>query len=78
MLLTLAAGCEDRQAGLDEYHEALALMDQGDAPSALERLEQAAERATTDSLLALVYSQMGTLYFSQRMLDRAMQSYRQA
>ena len=78
MLLTLAAGCEDRQAGLDEYHEALALMDQGDAPSALERLEQAAERATTDSLLALVYSQMGTLYFSQRILDRAMQSYRQA
>ena len=79
LVLTVALGaCTDRQAGLAEYHEALALMEQGDAPSALERLEQAEQRAQTDSLRALVKSQMGTLYFSQRLLDRSLESYRQA
>ena len=65
------SACTNRQAGLSEYHEALALMEQGDAPSALERLEQAAELAQTDSLRALVQSQMGTLYFQQHLLEEA-------
>lgn len=77
-LLVLFGSCGQRQAGLREYHEALALMDQGDAPSALKKLEQAQEKATNDSLLALTYSQMGTLYFSQRLLDRSLESYRRA
>lgn len=78
LALLLFVACQRRQAGLSEYHEALQLMEQGDAPSALERLERAAELATTDSLRALVHSQMGTLYFSQRLLDRSLDSYRRA
>lgn len=77
-LLAALSSCQERQPGLAEYHEALALMEQGDAPAALGRLERAAERAQTDSLLALAYSQMGTLYFDQRLLDRSMESYRKA
>lgn len=78
VLLTVVCACSQRQAGLREYHEALALIEQGDAPSALKKLERAAELATTDSLLALTHSQMGTLYFSQRLLDRSLNSYRRA
>jgi len=78
VLLAVVCACSQRQAGLREYHEALSLIEQGDAPSALKKLEQAAELATTDSLLALAHSQMGTLYFSQRLLDRSLSSYRQA
>ncbi|MBQ9645501.1 MAG: hypothetical protein IJV24_03955 [Prevotella sp.] len=78
LLLLLLSACNRQQAGLDTYHEALALMEQGDAPSALEKLQQAARLARTDSLRALVCSQMGTLYFSQRLLDRSLESYRQA
>ena len=78
VLLAVVCACSQRQAGLREYHEALSLIEQSDAPSALKKLEQAAELATTDSLLALAYSQMGTLYFSQRLLDRSLSSYRQA
>ncbi len=78
MLAAVLCGCNNRQAGLREYHEALDLMEQGDAPSALERLELAAELARTDSLRALVQSQMGTLFFSQRLLDRSLESYRRA
>ena len=78
VLLAVACACSQRQAGLREYHEALSLIEQGDAPSALKKLEQAAELATTDSLLALAHSQMGTLYFSQRLLDRSLSSYRTA
>jgi len=74
----ILASCQQREAGLREYHEALALMEQGDAPQALQMLERAQQRATTDSLLALTHSQMGTLYFSQRLLDRSLQSYRRA
>lgn len=77
-LLVAFAACQRQQTGLADYHEALALMEQGDAPSALAKLEQAAEKARTDSLRALVSSQMGTLYFDQRLLDRAMESYQQA
>ncbi len=81
MLLTVllvVCACGQREAGIDVYHEALALADQGDAPAALKRLQRAAGLARTDSLRALVYSQMGTLYFSQRLLDRSLESYRQA
>ncbi len=78
LALMVFSACTNRQAGLSEYHEALALMEQGDAPSALERLEQAAELAQTDSLRALVQSQMGTLYFQQHLLDRSLESYRRA
>ena len=78
LLLILVSACTNRQSGLNEYHEALELMEQGDSPSALERLERAGELAQTDSLRALVHSQMGTLYFQQRLLDRSLQSYRQA
>lgn len=77
-MLVAFAACQRQQAGLADYHEALVLMEQGDAPSALAKLEQAAEKARTDSLRALACSQMGTLYFDQRLLDRAMVSYRQA
>lgn len=68
-LLIALASCSRQEAGLREYHEALTLMEQGDAPSALKQLERAQELATTDSLLALTHSQMGTLYFSQRLLS---------
>ena len=78
LLVILVSACTNRQAGLNEYHEALKLMEQGDAPSALEHLERAGELAQTDSLRALVNSQMGTLYFQQRLLDRSLQSYRRA
>ena len=77
-LLVVVCACSRRQAGLSEYHEALALMDRGDAPAALRRLQRASEMAHSDSLRALVYSQMGTLYFNQRLLDRSLESYRQA
>ena len=78
VLLAVACVCSQRQAGLAEYHEALELMDLGDAPAALQKLQRASELARTDSLRALVQSQMGTLYFSQRLLDRSLQSYRRA
>jgi len=79
VLLTAAlCSCHQRQAGLAEYHEALALMEKGDAPAALRQLQRASELAATDSLRALIQSQMGTLYFSQRLLDRSLQSYRRA
>lgn len=70
--------CHERTAGLADYHEALALMDNGDAPTALDKLEQAEKKATTDSLFALIYSQMGTLYFNQHMLDRSLVCYQKA
>jgi len=76
--LLLICACHQRQPGLSVYHEALALAEQGDAPAALKRLQRAGELARTDSLRALVYSQMGTLYFQQRLLDRSLESYRQA
>lgn len=78
LLTLLLCGCQRQQAGLSDYHEALALMEQGDAPAALQKLETAGRKATTDSLRALVESQKGTLYFSQRLLDRSLESYRQA
>ena len=78
LVLFLLCSCNRRYAGLDEYHEALALVDQGDAPSALKKLEAAGRLARTDSLRALVESQKGTLYFSQRMLDRSLQCYKRA
>ena len=78
LLLLLCGACSQREAGLREYHEALALMEQGDAPSALQQLQRASELAGTDSLRALVQSQMGTLYFSQRLLDRSLDCYRRA
>ena len=78
VLLATVCACSQRQAGLAEYHEALELMDRGDAPAALQKLQRASELARTDSLRALVQSQMGTLYFSQRLLDRSLQSYRRA
>ena len=77
-LLVVVCACSQRQAGLAEYHEALELMDKGDTPAALRKLQRASELASTDSLRALVQSQMGTLYFSQRLLDRSLQSYRRA
>ena len=77
-VLLAVCSCGRRQAGLDVYHEALALADRGDAPAALKTLQRAGELARTDSLRALVYSQMGTLYFGQRLLDRSLESYRRA
>ena len=78
-LLTLVlAGCQQRQAGLAEYHEALALIDQGDTPAALTQLEKAGTLASTDSLRALVESQKGTLFFNQHLLDRSLVCYQQA
>ena len=76
--LLLLSACGRRQAGLDTYHEALALADRGDAPAALKQLQRAGRQAQTDSLRALVYSQMGTLYFGQRLIDRSLESYRRA
>lgn len=78
ILFAVVCSCSQRQSGLAEYHEALELMDRGDAPAALRKLQRASELARTDSLRALVHSQMGTLYFSQRLLDRSLQSYRRA
>ena len=78
LALTLLSACKRQQAGLETYHEALALMERGDAPAALKKLEQAGEQAQTDSLRALVESQKGTLYFAQRLLDRSLQSYQNA
>ena len=78
LVLMAVGSCQRRQAGLDVYHEALALAEQGDAPEALKTLQRAGELTRTDSLRALVYSQMGTLYFGQRLLDRSLESYRQA
>ncbi len=78
LLLASLVGCRQRQAGLAEYHEALSLIDQGDAPAALTLLEKAGQRAATDSLRALVESQKGTLFFNQHLLDRSLASYRRA
>lgn len=78
LLLTTLVGCQQRQAGLAEYHEALSLIDHGDAPAALTLLEKAGQRATTDSLRALVESQKGTLFFNQHLLDRSLASYQRA
>ncbi|MBO7137046.1 MAG: hypothetical protein J6V92_01100 [Bacteroidaceae bacterium] len=78
LLLTTLTGCQQKQAGLAEYHEALSLIDQGDAPAALTLLEKAGQKATTDSLRALVESQKGTLFFNQHMLDRSLASYQRA
>ena len=77
LLLTLWS-CQQKQAGLAEYHKALSLIDQGDAPAALNLLEKAAGLATTDSLRALVESQKGTLFFNQHLLDRSLTSYQRA
>lgn len=77
-LLASLTGCQRRHAGLAEYHEALSLIDQGDAPAALTLLEKAGQRATTDSLRALVESQKGTLFFNQHLLDRSIVSYQRA
>ena len=77
-LIMMCVSCKHRQSGLAEYHEALALADRGDAPAALEKLGQAAKLATTDSLQALIKSQMGTLFFNQHLLDRSLACYRQA
>ena len=78
MVAVLLCACTHRLSGLKEYHEALSLMERGDAPAALKQLERAGELARIDSLRALVESQKGTLYFSQRMLDRSLESYRRA
>ena len=78
LALVLLCACNNRQAGLNTYHEALALMEKGDAPSALKKLEEAGRQARTDSLRALVESQKGTLYFSQRLLDRSLACYQRA
>lgn len=78
LLLAMLVGCQQRQAGLVEYHEALSLIDQGDAPAALTLLEKAGILATTDSLRALVESQKGTLFFNQHLLDRSLASYQRA
>ena len=78
LLLTTLTGCQQKQAGLAEYHEALSLIDQGDAPAALTLLEKAGQKATTDSLRALVESQKGTLFFNQHLLDRSLASYQRA
>lgn len=78
LALVLLCACNNRQAGLNTYHEALALMEKGDAPSALKKLEEAGRQARTDSLRALVESQKGTLYFSQRLLDRSLVCYQRA
>lgn len=78
LALVLLCACNNRQAGLNTYHEALALMEKGDAPSALKKLEVAGRQARTDSLRALVESQKGTLYFSQRLLDRSLACYQRA
>ena len=77
-LLAAFCACQHQQPGLNEYREALALMEQGDAPAALQQLQRVVELAHSDSLLALAYSQMGTLYFDQRLLDRSLDSYRKA
>lgn len=78
LLLASLVSCRQKQAGLAEYHEALSLIDQGDAPAALTLLEKAGQRATTDSLRALVESQKGTLFFNQHLLDRSLTSYQRA
>lgn len=78
LMLATLVGCQQRQAGLAEYHEALSLIDHGDAPAALTLLEKAGQRATTDSLRALVESQKGTLFFNQHLLDRSLASYQRA
>lgn len=78
LLLATLVGCQQRQSGLAEYHEALSLIDQGDAPAALMLLEKAGKLATTDSLQALVESQKGTLFFNQHLLDRSLASYQRA
>ena len=78
LALVLLCACNNRQAGLNTYHEALALMEKGDAPSALKKLEEAGRQARSDSLRALVESQKGTLYFSQRLLDRSLACYQRA
>ena len=78
LMLATLVGCQKRQAGLAEYHEALSLIDQGDAPAALTLLEKAGKLASTDSLRALVESQKGTLFFNQHLLDRSLASYQRA
>jgi tetratricopeptide (TPR) repeat protein len=78
LLLASLVSCRQKQAGLAEYHEALSLIDQGDAPAALTLLEKAGQLATTDSLRALVESQKGTLFFNQHLLDRSLTSYQRA
>ncbi|MBO4825974.1 MAG: hypothetical protein J5506_01890 [Prevotella sp.] len=78
IILVTACACTNRQAGVAECNEAKRLMEQGDAPAALEKLQKAARLATTDSLKALVYSRMGTLYFDQRLQERALECYRKA
>ena len=78
LMLASLVGCQQRQSGLAEYHEALSLIDQGDAPAALTLLEKAGKLASTDSLRALVESQKGTLFFNQHLLDRSLASYQRA
>lgn len=54
-----------------DYEQGLLLMEQGDAPQALQLFKQAADRATDDSLLAAVYSDMGRLLFFEGLQEQA-------
>ncbi|MBQ7572426.1 MAG: hypothetical protein IJT19_09350 [Bacteroidaceae bacterium] len=60
------------------YEEGLSLMEEGDAPQALERLRKAADHARTDSLRVAVYSEMGQLLFAEGLQEQALVAFRQA
>jgi len=69
----LACACGHRQATY--YDQALACLEQQDAPQALHYLLLTVSTGSNDSLKAQAYSDMGSLYFEQGLLDKALQAY---
>ena len=57
------------------YDKAMAASDQGDAPQALSYLRKAADCVETDSMRAVIYSEMGHLLFDEGLQEQAMQSF---
>ncbi|MBQ3878238.1 MAG: hypothetical protein II792_08230 [Prevotella sp.] len=76
-LLFLLLACSHDSAQT-YYEKGCQLMEQGDAPAALEHFQQAADKADDDSLLAMISSDMGRLLFFEGLQEQSFAAYRQA
>ena len=75
MFLLSACGSDRAQR---YYEEGLSLIEEGDAPQALERLRLAADYTRDDTMLVAIYSDMGQLLFAEGLQEQALVVFRQA
>ena len=77
LTVLIVAACSTDSPRKD-YEQGLLLMEQGNAPQALQMFKQAADHAADDALLADVYSDMGQLLFYEGLQEQAFNTVRLA